>query len=293
MRLAICLTTFLFVLSQLKAADETNVRRDLDRAYTSWREAIISRDISAWQQTTASYRQLQTRNLIVSQKQPFPEAMFELPIKPPETTTLRFLKSEVKGDTAHLIYFGKVDVGLVDAAEIPECLLILKFVREAGIWKFDTTRMVNLADAPEVLASLQSGGNTSFLSEPVFNPSGIVPATAKPCPQPDRIGVLRIVSFGYETQASVNGFDVASVQNNAEEHIIIGGLKNGDNPLTLNFKALPIPEGEERVLEIDALVLTGSEKKPTYHVFSWKPEKHPVAEEAKLMILVSRLTMRD
>ncbi len=291
MRLAICLTLFLF--SQLKAADEPNVRRELDRAYASWREAIISRDISAWQQTTASYRQLQTRNLIISQKQPFPEAMFAIPIKPPETTTLRLLESEVNGDTAHLVYFGKVDVGLVDAAEIPECILVLKFVREANTWKFDTTRMMNLANAPEVLASLKSGGGASFLSEPTFTPSGIVPPTAKPCPQPDRIGVLRIVSFGYETQASVNGFEIASVQDNAEEHIVIGGLKNGENPLTLNITPLPIPEGEERVLEIDALVLTGSEKKPTYHVFSWKPDKHPAPENAKLVIHVSRITMRD
>lgn len=293
MRFAICSTIFLLVFLQLQSADETNVRRELDRAYSSWREALISHDISAWQQTTAAYRQLQTRNLIISQKQPFPEAMFALPIKPPATTTLRFLKSEVNGDTAHLVYFGKVDVGLVDAAEVPECILILKFIREANGWKFDTTRMVSLANAPDALAALQTNGSTPFLNEPVFNPSGIVPSTAKPCPQPDRVGVLRVVSFGYETQASVNGFEVAAVQNNAEEHIIIGGLKNGENPLTLKIKPLPIPEGEERVLEIDALVLTGSEKKPTYHVFSWKPEKHPAAEDAKLMILVSRLTMRD
>ncbi|MEY4483031.1 MAG: hypothetical protein RL693_483, partial [Verrucomicrobiota bacterium] len=286
MRFAACLTLFLFVSTQLSAADETNLRRELDRAYSSWRDAIISRDLPAWQQTTASYRQLQTRNLIVSQKQPFPEAMFALPIKPPETTTLRFLKSEVLGETAHLVYFGKVDVGLVDAAEVPECILILKFIKEANGWKFDTTRMVNLVDAPEALAALQTRASTPFLSEPVFNPSGVVPATAKPCPQPDRVGVLRVVSFGYETQASVNGFEVASVQNNAEEHIIIGGLNNGENPLTLNIKPLPIPDGEERVLEIDALVLTGSEKKPTYHVFSWKPDKHPAPAEAKLMILV-------
>lgn len=293
MRLAACLTVILFSAPPLRSADETNQRRELDRAYSSWREAIISRDFSAWQQTTATYRQLLTRNLIVSQKQPFPDAMFALPIRPPETNTLRFLKSEVKNDTAHLVYFGKVDVGLVDSAEIPECILILKLIRESTSWKFDTTRIVNLANAPEVLAALQTGGSSPFLNEPVFNPSGVIPATAKPCPQPDRIGVLRVVSFGYETRASVNGFEVASVQDNAEEHIIIGGLKNGENPLTLTIKQTPIPDGENRVLIVDALVLTGSEKKPTYHVFSWKPESHPAPDAASLIIHVSRLTMRD
>lgn len=293
MRFAACLTAILFFSPQLRSADETNLRRELDRAYSSWREAIISHNISAWQQTTATYRQLLTRNLIVSQKQPFPDAMFALPIRPPETNTLRFIKSAVKNDTAHLVYFGKVDVGLVDSSEIPECILILKLVKESTGWKFDTTRIVNLTNAPEVLAALQTGGSSPFLNEPVFNPSGVIPATAKPCPQPDRVGVLRVVSFGYETQASVNGFEVASVQDNAEEHIIIGGLKNGENPLTLTIKQTPIPDGDNRVLIVDALVLTGSEKKPTYHVFSWKPESHPAPDAVNLIIHVSRLTMRD
>ncbi len=293
MRFAACLTGLLLLHSPLKSADESNIRRDLDRAYSSWRDAIIAHDISGWQKTTATYRQLLTRNLIVSQKQPFPEAMFDLPIRPPETNTLRFIKSEVKNDTAHLIYFGKVDVGLVESDEIPQSILILKFVKESTVWKFDTTRMVTLANAPEVLAELTSGGNSSFINEPVFNPSGIVPVTAKPCPQPDRIGVLRVVSFGYEAQATVNGYEVATVQDNAEEHIIIGGLRNGDNPLTLTVKQTPIPDGAKRVLELDALVLTGSEKNPTYHVFSWRAENHPSPAVANHIINVSRLTMRE
>lgn len=253
---------------------------------------MITRSLASWQQATATPRQLMTRNLIVSQKQPFPAALFDLPMRPPETATLRFLKMDINGATGHLAYFGKVDVGLLEVAEIPENLLILKFIRESTGWKFDTTRLVNLGSVPEVRATLKNGGSSGFLSEPEFAPTGVVPPTPKPCPVPDRIGVLQIASFGYQTTAVVNGFDAATVTNNAEEHLIIGGLRDGENPLQLAVKTLPIPEGEKRVLEINALVLTGNETKPTIKVYTWKPESHPVPEAVNQMIHVNRITLR-
>lgn len=274
-------------------AEDAGLRRELDRAYSAWREAIVSRSLSGWQQTTAAHRQVQTRNLIVSQKQPFPNALFDLPMRPAETTTLRFLRADASGNTAQLAYFGKVDIGLIDPTEIPENILLLKFVKEATGWKFDTTRLVNLAGAPDVRAALQNGASTPFLQDAEFAPDGVVPATPKPCPVPDRIGVLQVASFGYVTKATVNGFEVATVQNNAEEHIVIGGLKDGENPLVLSVKPLPVEEGAEKAVEVNALVLTGNEKKPTIRVFSWKPEGKTIPEEVKQIIHVSRITLRD
>ena len=52
-------------------------------------------------------------------------------------------------------------------------------------------------------------------------------------------------------------FDVGTVQDNAEEHLVIGGLRNGDNPLVVETKQVPVPEGAERSLEVNALILTG------------------------------------
>lgn len=267
-------------------------KREMEQAYSRWREAMVTRSLPAWQQATATSRQITTRNLIVSQKQPFPTALFDIPMRPPETATLRFLKAEVNGPTGQLMYFGKVDVGLLEAKEIPENILILKFIREASGWKFDTTRLVNLSSAPEVRATLKNGGSSAFLNEPEFSPTGIVPPTPKPCPMPDRIGVLQIASFGYETHAVVNTFDVATVSNNAEEHLVIGGLRDGENPLELKVKPLPVEEGQERILEVHALVLTGSETRPTIRVFTWKPEHHPVPETVGQVIHVNRITLR-
>ena len=105
--------------------------------------------------------------------------------------------------------------------------------------------------------------------------------------------MLQIASFGYATRAIVNGFDTATVQDNAEEHIVIGGLKDGENPLALTVKPLPVPADAERSLEVNALVLTGDQKRPTIRVFSWKPEGATVPEQVNLTIHVSRITLRD
>ena len=274
-------------------AETPGLKRELERSYAAWRNALVAQDFAGWQQTTAAHRQMAIRTLIVSQKQAFPHALFSLPMRPPETATLRYLAISERGNTAQLAYFGKVDIGVADASEIPESLLFLKFVRESTGWKFDTTRMVSLASTPEISAALKNGGGPTFMDAPEFALSGEVPAIAKPCPMPDRIGVLQIGSFGYTTKATVNGFDVATVQDNAEEHLVIGGLYNGNNKLELMVKQTTIPADAERSLEIHALVLTGNQEKPTYRVFSWKAEVHPVPEQVKLNIVANKSTMRD
>ncbi|TLD69440.1 hypothetical protein FEM03_17510 [Phragmitibacter flavus] len=277
-------------------ADVHALRRELDRSYSAWREAMATKNFSGWQQTTAAHRQMSIRNLIVSQQQPFPAALFAVPMKPPETAPLRFVEVQQNGETASLVYFGKVDLGIADAAEIPENLLFLRFVREASGWKFDTTSLINLEPQPDVRAVLKGGGKPGLLSDPDLLPTGVVPPVAKPCPKPDRIGVLQVASFGYETRAVVNGFDVASVTDNAEEHIIIGGLRDGVNPLVLDLKEVPLPPGApadaERVVRVSALVLTGEEKRPAIEVFEWKPTAQPGAGTQNLVIHVSKITLR-
>jgi len=274
-------------------ADDQTLRRELDRNYSAWRDAMMTRNVNGWKDATASSRQMTTRNLIVSQQQPFPAALFNLPMRPPEINTLRFVKVQSAGDTATLLYFGKVDLGISDPSEIPENILMLTFIKEGAAWKFDTTRLINLSPAPEVRAALKNGGTSPMLNEPVFAPSGVVPSTPKACPTPDRVGVLQVASFGYATHAKVNDFSVATVQNNAEEHIIIGGLRNGPNPLNLQVKTLPIPDDASRTLEVNAIVLTGIQDKPTIAVFNWKPESTTVPESVDLTIFVNRTTLKN
>jgi hypothetical protein len=275
----------------LHGEDDT-LRRELERAFSIWRTAIVTRNLAAWKENTASFRQMETRNMIVSQKQPFPQALFDFPLRAPETGTLRFIKAEAKGATAKAVYFGKIDVGIPDSGEIPENLLLLNFIYEAGGWKFDTLRLMNLANAPSVRASLKNGGAAGILKSPEFSPDGVLPPTAKSCPVPDHIATLQIASLGYATAATVNGFTLPVVADAAEQHIIIGGLKDGENTLTLEIKPTLVAEGSARHLEVNAVVQTSNKAKPMIRVFTWKAPISSAPEFSQQKIIVNKITMR-
>lgn len=268
------------------------MRHDLERAFSGWRTAIATRNLANWKENTASFRQVEIRNMIVSQKQPFPQALFDFPLHAPEPGTLRFLKAEAKGPTAVALYFGRIEVGIPDAGEIPENLLLLKFVNESGRWKFDTMRLVNLASAPEVRTSLKSGGSLGDLNSPEFEPSGVVPPTPKLCQAPDHVAALQIASLGYATLPKVNGFALTPVADAAEQQIIVGGLKAGENTLTLEIKPTPVAEGSARHLEVNAVVLTGVESKPSIRVFTWRPPTSSAPPFTEQKIIVNKITLR-
>jgi hypothetical protein len=196
------------------------------------------------------------------------------------------------GETAHLIYFGKIDLGLGDEpSAIPENLLVLKYFKEKDGWKFDSTKFINLADNPEMRDSCQRG-SPEFLKHPPFNPPGKAPAVPKLCKEPEKVAALRIQCFGYEVLATVNDFDGTPVVDTAEQQLIIGGLRRGDNEVKLQIKTLPIPDGEERYLEVEAVLLTGEEKNPTVRVFDWVPKETVVPPVVSLTVPVNNLTMK-
>lgn len=285
-----CLLFLPLVPCPALAAEDAELRAALEKTYHGWRSALINKDVYAWQRATSLYRQTVTRNLIISGKQPYPDSVFAIPIQPPEITKLRLLECEARGPTAHLVYFGRVDLGL-DAEEVPENILQLKFVNENGAWKFDTTRFMNLEDAPEVRAALKNG-KADFLNEPSFTPSGIAPPVPPQCRQPEYVAALQIQSYGYEVAASMNGFHYPVVADNAEQQLIIGGLAWGKNDLTLKVKPLPVPPDAERFLEVNALIITGKQDKPQVRIFSWETKVPSPPAEIVLPVWVSNGTLK-
>lgn len=278
------------LLAALPAAGDESLERSLAKVYQDWRGAMLGKSISMWQRATAHYRQIVTRNLIISRGLPYPQSIFDIPINPPETNTLKLIECQAVGDTAHLVYFGKIDLGL-DSDDIPENLLVLKFLRENGEWKFDTTRFMNLESVPDVRAGLQSG-RADFIDRPEFNPSGIVPKTPPNCQKPDYVAMLEVHSFGYETTASLNGFDYSAVADHAGQELIIGGLKRGKNDLKLKIKVTEIPADAERLLEVNALIMTHSKEKPQIRVFTWEHKSGAPPAEIDLSVHVTPSTLR-
>ncbi len=274
-------------------ADDDSLRLTLEKLYNDWRSALLAKSVEAWQRSTSAYRQMCTRNAMISQGKGYPEALFDLPIKPPSLLDLRLVEVEAVGDTAHLIYFGRVDLG-VDAggAEIPENLLMLKYYREQGAWKFDTNKYINLAGNPDMRDALRKG-NADFLKHPPFNPPGNAPAVPKPCGKPEKVGALRIHAIGYEVIASLNGYDYPPVADDADQQLIIGGLARGGNKLGLAIKQLPISDepGATRHLEIQA-VISDAPDKPMTRVFRWEPKTHPAAAHVELNIVLDTQTLR-
>ncbi len=282
--------TLLLACAGAPAAEDTALRTTLEKIYHDWRSALINKNMDAWRRTTALSRQVITRNLIISGGQVYPDSIFEIPIQPPDITRLRLLECEAKGATAHLVYFGKVDLGL-DADEIPDNVIVVRFINEKGAWKFDTNRIMNLTASPEVRAALQNG-KADFLNDPAFTPNGVVPPTPAECRKPPYIAAVQIQSYGYETRASMSGFEYGPVADNSEQHLLMGGLAWGKNDLKLRLKVLPIPEGEERLLEVNAIIINNARAKPQVRVFSWDTQSAKPAPEIDLEVWVTGATLR-
>jgi hypothetical protein len=280
-------------LSVATAAEDTaELRVKLDKIYSEWRSALLAQNLKAWQTCTTTFRQVTTHNMIVSQRQRYPDAVFVLPVTPPDTLKLKLQEVEAVGDTAHLIYFGKIDLGLGDEVkDIPENLIVLKFFKEKAGWKFDSTKFINLADNPDMREACKRG-NPEFLKNPPFNPPGVVPAVPKICKEPEKVAALRVQAIGYEVLATVNGYEGVPVVNSAEQQLIIGGLNRGDNTLKLQVKSLPVPEGEEHYLQIEAVHLTGEEKNPVVRVFEWTPKTPTVPPVVDLNIAITNGTLK-
>ena len=144
------------------AQPDNTIRVSLESAYEAWRGAMAASDLPKWESTTAFSRQIETRNQIVSQKLPFPQALFDDPVEAPTLGGLIALGVLSTGDTATSTYFGKANFGNEPGVEITDNLLVLHFLREDGRWKFDNLRLVKLGNDTEILLQIRNS-DFSFL----------------------------------------------------------------------------------------------------------------------------------
>jgi len=277
-RLLVSIILILVTCPALKAQGTNNneVTDTLKAVFDDWTKAMTNKDLSLWQKSTAKFRQIGIRNMIVSQKNKWPEALFEGPVKPPNLSSMKMAKTMVNGRTAQLVYFGKADFGIGEDVKAPEGLLFLMFIKESNDWKFSTSRFMNLNNAEEISAAAQSG-NFSFLDSPQFIPPGKVPPVPKLCPVPEMVGYLEIVSIGYETKVNVAERSKHMVINNVHKGLIIGGLKKGINPIFIETRALKKKKGPDPKthFEINVYREANQERKPLKLIYGTGPKKDP------------------
>ncbi len=231
----------LFLVASLSAQD--NLRPSLEATYNAWREAMIRKDGNAWQRVTSDHRRVEVRNRIVSQKLPYPAAVFQLPAPPPAIQGLKFLEAKQKGLTAKASYFGKVDFGI--GGEPSDNLLVLSFTRGNAGWLYDRADFVNLSALPMVRKEL-AAGNLKYLKEtPEAQPSGIVPPTPISVNTAKVIAKVYVFCPGREVQVQINKISRHRFANAKEAEIVIGGAIDGSNEVQYSTKKLPGATGKE------------------------------------------------
>ena len=239
------LTSIALVASSAAAfaqAPAQETAKSLVSIYGVWRTAVMRKDVSAWQRTTAPHRQAEIRNRLVSEKRPFPAGVFDLPAPPPSLENLKMIHMSQKGATAKAAFFGKVNFGV--GGEPTDNVLVLSFVN-AGGWKYDRADFVNLAALPDVRKELAEG-NLKYVSEtPEFQADGVVPKTPLPVPNAKYIAKVYVFCPGREIYVQVNQLSRHRFANAKEAEIVLGGALDGVNSVTYTAKALPGSTGKE------------------------------------------------
>ena len=237
--LAILAGKFCFGQSQAlpPARHEPSMQAELETVYNQWRAAMLVKNVKAWENSVAMYRRNETRNRIVSQKQPFPQALFDSQIEPPTLGNLTFLSALTRRDTASAVYFGKPNFGVDNPNEIRNVLLVLRFLKEGGVWRFDNNRIVRLGQNTDVLHQLRLG-QMDFLKGPEFQPLDEIPAIPQPVKAPELIAEAWVRSIGFETEIFINGHRLGKIKDNIGKELVPGGVSRGNNRVQLRVKKI-------------------------------------------------------
>jgi hypothetical protein len=234
----------IFAISLLGAsltAAQESLRPSLETTYNAWRESMIRRDPSMWQRITAEHRRVEVKNRIISEKLPFPAAMFNLPAPPPSLQGLKFLDAQQNGATAKASYFGKVDFGGAPT----ENLLVLSFIQGNGGWLYDRADFVNLTGLPEVRKELAEGDLKYLKETPEAQPSGVVPQVPVAARPAKYVTKVYVFCPGREVRVQINKISHHRFANAKEAEVVIGGALDGPNEVQYTVKKLEGGTGKE------------------------------------------------
>lgn len=225
-------------------------------------------DIAQWERFTAYSRQIETRNRIVSQRLPFPQAMFEDPVQPPSLDGMISLGVFSTGQTATSTYFGKANFG-GGPVQISDNLLVLHFLREEGTWKFDNLRVVKIGADPDILLQIRNA-DFSFLKDIEFQPLPQLPPVPQPVNPPEYIAEAWIDSTGYEVTLTVNGHLTGKFTNVKITELVMGGLRKGTNSIQITAKRVESTGENSPKVEV-AIYAAKDPGQPANRMYHFKP----------------------
>lgn len=235
--------------AQSTAQPDPSLRPTLESAYQAWRTAIASNNLAQWEAATAFSRQIEIRNRIVSQRLPFPQALFEDPIGTPGLEGLIGLGVFSTGTTATSTYFGKANFGSSDGVAVSDNILVLHFLREEGTWKFDNLRIVKIGNDAEILLKIRNA-DFSFLKDIEFQPAPQLPPIPQPVNTPDYIAEVWVDATGFEVTIEVNGHPTGTFSNIKISELVMGGIRSGQNSIKITTKLLENAGGASPKVEV-------------------------------------------
>lgn len=241
--------TFSSPLLAQKAQPDNSIRVTLESAYEAWRAATASGDLAKWEEATAFTRQIETRNRIVSQKLPFPQALFEDPVDAPSLGGLIALGVLSTGETATSTYFGKANFGSEPGVAISDNILVLHFLREEGRWKFDSLRLVKIGNDGEILMQIRNA-DFSFLLGDEFQPAPQLPPVTQAVETPQLVAEAWIDATGYEVILTVNGHPNGTFRNIKTSELVMGGVRRGQNTIKIETRLLEGTAGATPKVEV-------------------------------------------
>lgn len=275
-------TLLSLTLTDLSAQNKTSSSRVIiEKNYSNWRDSMRLKNFKAWKKYTARHSQVQVRNQIISQKQPFPKALFELPITPPSIVPLKLVSLKENDHTLHALYFGKVDFGVTNS-KIPENLLLLKFTKESKTWKYDNSRFYNLEGQDQVRQQLKNK-NYSSLDQLEFDLPKTKPTPDPLVAKPDYVGEIIIKSLGIKSMVSINGYPTITLSETETAALIPGGLRKGENPIKITVTELP-ESSAKKLLSVEVFAYTNSKKPKPVKVFKLAPSDIKAQYNANIFV---------
>lgn len=238
--LSVCL---LMCAGMASAQDKSALSKSLIQTYQSWRQAMISSNARQWQALTASHRQMQVRNRILSEKRPFPASVFQVPAPPPSLSGLKTIHVSQRGATAKVAFYGKIDFGV--GGEPSENVILVAYVNEGGRWKYDHSEFVNLTALPAVRKELAAGDLAYVRETPEFQATGVVPQTPIAINPAKYIAKVYVFCPNREVEVQVNRVSRHTFKNTKEAEIVAGGAKDGPNDVVFRVKPMKGSTGKE------------------------------------------------
>lgn len=249
--LGICLLALTFMRGDFLMAQK--MPQEADKVYKDMSQAILNRDIKLLEDIMSKGGFIELRNRALSIGVKFPEEVFDmLNSSLLDFNKLTFIKYSKRGVTVNA-YYTYAENGTVSS------IITLRMVEEDK--KLKLVSLVN-HDAKDYVVNLYQK-DYSFLDQPEYQPTGVVPATPEPIESIDYLAKFDLYCYGYIVSLNINSRMQVENVTNGLSGTVIGGIKKGENTIEMTLKKIDLDEKEKPFIAVRAYI-NGEEKEVFY-----------------------------